>query len=160
MPFGGSITLAHTLPLIFLSFFKGYKIGGKAALIFSFMKIIFSFHVPPTQNISSYILVIFLDYFIPYFLIGIVSCYSRLFKNEKYNMIFGIVVSEFFRFILAVISGFIIWTGYFNLEAQILSYSIIYNLSYMVPYLVIALVVFGMIYKPIKNTVEDFNHTF
>lgn len=160
MPFGGSITLAHTLPLILLSFFKGYKSGGKAALIFSFMKIIFSFHTPPVQNITSYILVILLDYFIPYFLVGIVSFYSRIFKNERYNIIFGIIISEFFRFIFSVISGFVIWSGYFNFKVQILSYSIIYNLSYMVPNLIISLVIFAMVYKPIKNIIKDFNHTF
>ena len=160
MPFGGSITLAHTLPLILLSFFKGYKTGGKAALVFSFMKIIFNFHAPPVQNITSYILVILLDYFIPYLLIGISSCYSRIFRNEKYNMIFGIVASELFRFILAVISGFIIWNGYFSFGAEILGYSVIYNLSYMIPNLIISLIIFAMVYRPIKNIIADFNHTF
>lgn len=160
MPFGGSVTLAHTLPLIFLSFFRGYKIGGKSALIFSFMKVIFSFHTPPSPNIISYILVIVLDYFIPYFIVGTTSCYSRIFKNEKYNIILGIIVSEFFRFILSVISGFIIWSGYFNFSSEILSYCVIYNLSYMIPNLIISLVVFAMVYKPIKNTITDFNHTF
>ena len=160
MPFGGSVTLAHTLPLIFLSFFKGYKSGGKAALIFSFMKIIFSFHIPPSKNIYSYLLVILLDYFIPYFLIGIVSCYSRFFKTEKNNMLFGIIISESLRLVSSIISGFIIWNGYFNFSAEILCYSVIYNLSYMVPNLIISLVAFGMVYKPIKKTVEDFNHTF
>lgn len=160
MPFGGSVTLAHTLPLIFLSFLKGYKIGGNSALIFSFMKIIFTFHTPPSGNLSSYVLIIFLDYFIPYFLIGTVSCYSRFFKVEKYNMIFGIIVSEFFRFVFSVISGFAIWSGYFSFKKEILSYSAIYNLSYTIPNMIISLIVFVMIYKPFKKIISEFNHTF
>ena len=74
--------------------------------------------------------------------------------------ILGITVSEFFRFVFSVISGFIIWNGYFNFGTEILSYSVIYNLSYMVPNLIISLVTFEMIYKPIKNIATDFNHTF
>lgn len=75
-------------------------------------------------------------------------------------MIFGIIASEFFRFVLSVISGFIIWNEYFNLNKEILVYSMIYNISYMIPNLIISLIVFGMIYKPIKNIISDFNHTF
>ncbi len=160
MPFGGSVTLAHTLPLIFLSFFKGHKLGGESALIFSFMKIVFTFHTPPSGSLISYILVVLLDYVIPYFVIGIVSYYSRIFKYEKHNMIFGIIISELFKFIFSVISGYVIWNGYFNCSEKILSYSIIYNLTYAVPNLIISLIVFCTVYKPIKNIVNNFNHTF
>lgn len=160
MPFGGSITLAHTLPLIFLSFFKGYKLGGESALIFSFMKIIFNFHTPPSGSLISYILVVLLDYVIPYFVIGIVSYYSRIFKYEKHNMIFGITISELFKFVFSVISGYIIWNGYFNCGAKILSYSVVYNLAYTIPNLIISLVIFRLTYRRIKNIVNSFNHTF
>lgn len=160
MPFGGSITLAHTLPLVFISFFKGYKLGGESALIFSFMKVIFTFHTPASSSLIAYILVLLLDYFIPYFVIGIVSCYSRIFENEKHNMIFGIIISELLRLVLSVISGYVIWSGYFNCGAKILNYSIIYNLTYTVPNLIISLVIFCMTYRPIKNIINNFNHTF
>lgn len=160
MPFGGSVTLAHTLPLLLLSFKSGYKNGGKAALVFVFMKFIFNFHAPPAQVITSYVAVIFLDYILPYFLIGISSLYLKIFKRELHNIVFSVIVTELIRFVFAVISGVLVWNDYFEYDIKFLFYCCLYNLTYMIPNLVISLIIARLIYKDFKRIKSDFSHTF
>lgn len=160
MPFGGSVSLAHTLPLIFLSLKKGYKVGAKSALIFCVLKLMFGFYVPPSQKITSYILVILFDYILPYFLVGISSLYSNIFKEERKNVVFAVMASEFLRFLFFTFSGLLIWNDYFEFGMNVLGLCVAYNLSYMMPNLVISLLMVALIYKNEKYVELVFGHTF
>lgn len=141
MPFGGSVTLGHTAPLILFSFKNGAKAGFIAGFIYGIFQLIISFHIPPAKNFYIFILVIFLDYLIPYALIGLSPFYVKTIKNKKSALIIGTIFSQILRLLSSVASGAFIWGEYVTKNINIWSYSLIYNSCYMIPETIITTII-------------------
>ncbi len=141
MPFGGSITLGHTAPLILFSFKNGAKSGFIIGLIYGIFQMLISFHVPPAKSFMAFIVVILLDYLIPYSLVGLAPLYAAAMKNRKISLITGGVISNILRLLSSTLSGTIIWNEYVDSNANIWVYSLIYNSLYMVPEIIITTII-------------------
>ncbi len=141
MPFGGSVTLGHTAPLILFSFKNGAKPGLFAGLIYGIFQIILSFHIPPVKSFAALVFVILLDYLIPYSLVGLAPFYVKAIKNKKISLIVGAIFSNVLRLLSSILSGVIVWSEYIAKNVNIWLYSLLYNSFYMIPEIIITTII-------------------
>ena len=152
MPLGGSVTLAHTLPMIFLSFTRGYKTAYKASSIYSLTRI---FKISLAQSLKSYIFSVIFDYVLPYLLIGLSSLLFKIFHDAKKNFTLAVITTELLRLICYTISGIFILSDYMNANLRnLIIYSVTYNLTYIIPNLVVS-VLFVPIYIKFINVAKN-----
>lgn len=142
-PNGGSIGFAM-LPILVLSFRRGFKAGFLAALIMSFLQMLGGIYAIA----SSWYMVLFqilLDYVLAYPLVAFAGLFAQLFKQAKTKksqikfLILGSVLGGILKLVSHYLAGVIFWSsscpeGY--LGGPML-YSLVYNGSYMLPNIVI-----------------------
>ena len=141
LPFGGSVTLAHTAPLILFAFVRGYRKGGVASLIYSFINAVMFFKILPGKSAVVTVLVIFIDYFLIYAFVGLAPLYSFKIKNLKLKIFVGSMCVGVIRFCIATFSGILFWQEYFLCEEWSVLYSMFYNGSYIIPETIITTVI-------------------
>ena len=147
LPFGGSITLGHHVPLIYISFKYGWKLGVFTSIIYCIIHIILSFKVPPVKNFISFIFIIFLDYILPYVFIGLSSVFKLKIKSKFFRVFIGIITSFIINLCLSTISGVVLWKEYIPFNINIWLYSIIYNSLHIIPQMIITVILLKYIIK-------------
>ncbi len=140
MPFGGSVTFASMAPIIMISFFWGIRWGCLSGFIWGLIQIIEGFHFPPAANITSLILVILLDYFLPFIFLGMANLFAFKIKNKRLHVILGSLISLILRLICSILSGIFIWKDYAPQNISVVKYSIIYNCTYMIPEIILTII--------------------
>ncbi len=134
MPFGGSVTLGHIVPLIFFTFKNGSWNGFFIGFIYGVLKALLSFSIIPSKSIVVFILSFLLDYIVPYAMIGLSYFISKkICKNKKWILILTCVIANIFKVISTVFSGVFVWQDYLPSNVNLWFYSIFYNISYVVP---------------------------
>ena len=142
MPFGGSISLGKIVPLAILSHTQGIISGVFTSLLYSFVYLILNFKIYPTQNLISYILIIFLDYILPYILIGIIFGVKFSKKlNTKQNYYIRTTIFFVLKFFSSTLSGTLFFKNYLLYVNNIHIYSIIYNFMYIIPEYIITILI-------------------
>lgn len=146
MPYGGSLTLMSMLPVILISLRYGAGYGVFTAFIYSLIQLALSLPSVLSWGLTPAILIgtVFLDYIIPYTLIGLSGVFN---KFGLFGRLTGISLSLLLRFACHFTSGIILWT---NMEQFALFgssyvgrpvlYSLVYNGSFMLPELVLTLI--------------------
>ncbi|WP_051931604.1 MULTISPECIES: energy-coupled thiamine transporter ThiT [Clostridiaceae] len=134
MPMGGSVTLGSMIPIIFIAYIYGTKVGCLAGVIFGVIDLILGpYVVHPVQLI--------LDYVLAFGVLG----FAGYFKN---NIFIGGLVGIGLRFICHVLSGVVFFSS--AAEGQnVWVYSILYNGTYLLPEAIIAVVILAII--PVKR---------
>ena len=142
-PNGGSIGIAM-LPILILTFRRGFIPGFMAALALSFMQMLGGIYAVANTWYMVF-LQIFLDYIIAYPLVAFAGLFFKRYHNSSdskqkiLSLTFGTVVGGFLKFIAHFLAGFIFWSsstpeGY---AGGPMVYSLIYNGSYMLPNIII-----------------------
>jgi thiamine transporter len=138
MPMGGSVTLGSMVPIIFISYLYGPRIGCFAGIVFGIMDLLLgAYVVHPIQLI--------LDYVLAFGAIGI----AGYFKN---NIMLGAFSAISLRFIFAVISGVVFFASYAN-GKNVLIYSIMYNGTYLLPEAIITIIILYIM--PLKRIKKE-----
>jgi thiamine transporter len=134
LPYGGSITLAGMVPILWLSLRRGPVIGTYAGIVLGLVVMIIEPYLyNPVQ--------ILLDYPIAFGALGL----AGLFKKHP---ILGVGAGMLGRFISHFISGvffFYMYAGYWNMDP--ITYSIAYNGSYLLPEFIVSAVIIYIISK-------------
>ena len=145
LPWGGSITLLSMLPIVVFSIRRGVKAGLAASFVFSLIQFVqgimdglFGWGLTPGMLVAC----ILLDYILAFTVLGI----AGLFRNMEFKgCISGVALALVSRYVLHVISGYVIWQSYgelwsdFFIENSLL-YSLVYNGCYMLPELVFTMI--------------------
>jgi len=180
LPFGGGITLASCLPVIFISFIFGVKYGLFSAFIFSLLQIVTgmntvaAFFLPGESQMLLWqgICVCLLDYVLAYTVLGFGGIFKGKFKSFALEVTAGSVLALFLRYIVHIISGAIFfgaWAewfftkeGFYKIGESILStfsgtslsivYSVFYNGLYMIPEIIITSIIAPVAYKLISSS--------
>ncbi len=147
MPFGGSITLGSSLPLILLSARRGTKTGFFASIIYSIVHIFLSFKIPPVKTLFSFIFILLLDYFLPNAILGVSFLFGKRIKSKNFKLYFSTVLSFALRWLISIISGVIFWSDYIPFNMGIWCYSIIYTGLYTIPECLITVLIFKHLLK-------------
>lgn len=147
MPFGGSLALANNLPLVLLSYRCGYKVGFFASLVYSFVRMVFSFTPPLAKNFVSFVLLILLDYLLPNIVMGMSSLFAIRIHNRYFKLYSGIIISYILKILISTTSGVVLWGAYIPFECNLWIYSLLYNSLYIVPDSIITIVLIGLVIK-------------
>lgn len=146
MPLGGSLTLLSMLPICFISIRYGLKWGLGSAFVYSVLQLMLSIGKIVGWGLTPVILLgcIFLDYLIPFTLIGLAGIFR---KKGTAGMFLGIILALSLRFLSHFISGVVLWTHVeqFELfgrswENRPFLYSFLYNGCFMLPEIVMTAV--------------------
>ncbi len=148
LPNEGSVTMFSMLPFILVSFRHGVRWGIITGLTNSFLQMLLG-GVPavPTGTLSSFALMILLDYVLAFTLLGLAGFFAKPFKKRMTGIVAGVLAACVMRFICAFFSGMIIWNVYAPEGMASSLYSFTYNASYMVPETIITIVAALAFYK-------------
>ena len=139
-PQGGSVTLASMVPLIILSYRRGWRVGIFACLVYGLIQF---YQDPWMLNWAQFIL----EYPVAFGVIGL----AGLFKGKE---LIGAVVGLGSRFLAHTLAGVVFWSEYAPPGMSPILYSIIYNGSYMLPEIVISGV---FVYALVKRGILELN---
>lgn len=148
--YGGGVTFCSMLPLVILSFRYGTRWGLFTSFTYSILQLILGIdNIQYATGIGMAVLIILLDYILPYTSIGLSSVLEGRIKSRPFCITLGIVLTFSLRFVFHFFSGWIIWDSLWPNELGLLSpvYSFLYNGSYMLPEAVITVAASNIIYK-------------
>ena len=182
LPFGGSVTLFSMVPLMLIGFLYGTPFGLLCGFICGIFQCILGITMSQALaglNLGSSLLMICLDYFVAFAVIGTAGIFKNLFKKPYLSLSLGAVIASILRYAVHTLSGVILYgsyaewfftqEGFYSWGEAILSkysgitlsliYSLIYNATYMLPEAVLSVIACGAIMsvKPIVNTLEKNN---
>ncbi len=151
LPWGGSVTLFSTLPVMLISIRHGLRWGLATSFLFSWFQIlqggIFSWGLTPVMLIGS----LFLDYIIAFTVLGLAGLFRR--HGDK-GCILGVVLASLLRFVTHFIAGFVLWANYEEFVVfgssfvnRPFLYSFLYNGAYMLPETVLVVVGAVLLFK-------------
>lgn len=145
LPFGGKITLGQSVPIILFSYKRGAKYAIRAGMLYGVFKALFSVHIFPASSFLSFVLIIILDYVLPYMFMGMSSLFVPFFKSRRLNILISCFLSHMFKLFCSVVSGVLCWKSYVPSNLNIWLYSFLYNSSYAVPETIVSLVIIFLI---------------
>ena len=139
MPMGGSVTLGSMIPIIFIAYVYGARVGYLAGLLFGIMDLLLgAYVVHPIQ--------LLLDYILAFGALGAAGYF-------KQNVVLGTFTAIGLRFLCHVISGVVFFSSYAGDQNAII-YSILYNGTYLLPEAIITMVILYLVpLKRIKHEV-------
>ncbi len=144
--YGGSISLG-AIPIIYLSYRRGWKWGLSAGFVYSCVQMMLGFYVPPANTFLSIVLCVLLDYVLAFTALGLASVFAAPFdKSGKTaprlaGYIVGAVGASALRFVCSFLSGVVLWESYAPEGMNVWVYSLVYNGSYMLGNAAIAAVI-------------------
>jgi len=155
--FGGSITPASMLPVLFVGLRHGSKWGFGTAFVFSIYQLLdglsyFSY----IKGFIPYLICILFDFILAFTMLGLTSfARPKADSNgeKKVNLIkiFSfIALAMVLRFLCHFISGVTIWKSY-DIYNNPVVYSLVYNLIYMLPEMLICLAAAGLLLSTKKS---------
>jgi len=139
-PQGGSVTLASMVPLIILSYRRGWRVGVFSCLVYGLIQF---YQDPWMLNWAQFIL----EYPVAFGVIGL----AGLLKGR---VLIGAVVGLGLRFLAHTLAGVVFWSEYAPPGVSPLLYSVIYNGSYMLPEIIISGV---FVYALVKRGILEMN---
>ena len=171
-PNGGTITLVSMLPIIIISYKYGIKWGLLTGFVYSLTEILMGISTVNVAFIQGEtfedgviwkaILMIFLDYIVAYTILGFGGIFRKKIKNPSIALCLGSIFALLLRFIVHIISGFILFKSwaewFFNIDyiyntigagilekfsgdGLVLLYSTCYNGLYMIPEIIFTAIV-------------------
>jgi thiamine transporter len=140
-PMGGSVTAGSMIPIMLFALRWGYKKGVLVAVVYGGVQ----FMLGPKW--SYHPISILFDYFIAFGALGIVG----MFRKNKKQMIVGVFLAIFVRYVSHVISGVVVFASYAPETMSPLIYSFAYNSQYLIPEFIVSTIVFIFLYKPLKQ---------
>lgn len=141
LPYGGSITAASMVPIIYFSFKYDLKWSMVTAMVYSGAQMLIGFYPPPVKDFISFLLVIMLDYVIAFGILGMAGYIGGMIKGSHLaKALTGTTVVITLRFICHFTSGIMIWSSYAPEGQPVWLYSLIYNGSYILGELIISLI--------------------
>lgn len=165
--FGGSITPASMLPVLFVGIRHGHKWGFGTAFVYSVFQLLTGLsYFSYIKGFGPYLICILFDFILAFTMLGLTSFAKPRIKDgeeakylaieneaSKYNLVkvFGfIALAMVLRFVCHFISGITIWREY-DIYNNPYIYSLVYNLVYMLPEMLICLAVAGLLLSTKKS---------
>lgn len=140
LPFGGSITFFHTLPILMMSFRHGGKWGLGTAAVYSLLQALQGMgSILLCKTIGAMVLCALLDYVLAYTILGLAGPLASRFKNRVAGLAAAVVATGLGRLLFSFLSGIILWGEYAPAGTPVWQYSLSYNASWALPDMVIVL---------------------
>lgn len=163
LPFGGSVTLFSMVPIMLIGFLYGTKTGLLCGLVDGVFQCILGITASQALaglNLWSSLLMICLDYFMAFAVIGTAGIFKNYIKNRSLALSAGAAFACLLRFMAHTVSGVILYgsyaewfftqEGFYSWGETVVSsysgitlsiiYSLIYNASYMIPEAILSVI--------------------
>lgn len=147
MPLGGKVTLVSMLPVMLIGIKWGPKYGFATTCAYGVLQTALSFAKVLSWglNVTTFIICLLFDYFIPYAILGIVSFFR---KGGTVSQCVGIGLALVGRFACHFLTGVTIWANWVEDSPwAIISYSAVYNGQYMLPEIILTMIVAVILLK-------------
>ncbi|MBE7037669.1 MAG: energy-coupled thiamine transporter ThiT [Ruminococcaceae bacterium] len=146
-PNGGDITIGSMVPVIVISFMYSTRWGIFTSICYTVLNMIFKGVVTtlPTEEISTYLLMILLDYILAFGVFGLAGFFYRLMGEKRISMIISSFLVTFLRYVCHFLSGIILWGSYAPEGQPVWIYSILYNGGYMIPEIIITTLIVSVL---------------
>lgn len=108
LPQGGEVTLCATLPLVLVGYRYGVKWGFATCFVYAIIQLLLGLkNVSYAETIGVALLIILLDYLIPYTVFGL----SGLFRGKKQipALCGGLLLCTALRYVSHVVVGYVVW---------------------------------------------------
>ena len=155
--FGGSITPASMLPVLFVGIRHGHKWGFGTAFAYSVFQLLTGIsYFSYIKGFGAYLVCFLFDFILAFTMLGLTSfARPKADSNgeKKVNLIkiFSfIALAMVLRFLCHFISGVTIWKSY-DIYNNPVVYSLVYNLVYMLPEMLICLAAAGLLLSTKKS---------
>ena len=149
--FGGSITPASMLPVLFVGIRHGKKWGFGTAFVYAVFQLLTGLsYFSYINGFGPYLICLLFDFILAFSMLGISSfAHPKADENGeiKVNLvkIFSFMtIAMVARFVCHFISGVTIWRS-FDIYGNPFVYSLVYNIVYMLPDMLIALATAGIL---------------
>jgi len=151
--FGGSITPASMLPVLFVGIRHGHKWGFGTAFVYSVFQLLTGLsYFSYIKGFGPYLVCIAFDFVLAFTMLGLTS-FAKPKNSESKGLlrIFGFMaLAMVARFLCHFISGVTIWKSY-DIYNNPFVYSLVYNLIYMLPEMLICLAVAALLLSTKKS---------
>ena len=141
LPWGGSVTMVSTLPILVFSLRHKTSWGVGVAAVFAFTQLMDGFgNVLYAKTYSAMVLSALLDYILAYTLLGFAGVIARKFKNRTFGIAASVTITGLLRLGCSFLSGVIVWSEWAPEGTPVWLYSITYNSGWLLPDLALVLV--------------------
>ena len=134
MPYGGSVTVASSLPIIILAYRHGLPWGLGGGLAYAVLQQLLGLNnLSYVTGWQSVVAVIALDYIIAFTVMGLGGIFKSATGSQRLAITLGALLVSVLRYVCHVISGCTVWAGLSIPTEAAFIYSIGYNATYMLP---------------------------
>ena len=151
-PNGGSVTLFSMVPIVLIAYRHGAKWGLATGFVYSVLQLLLG-GLSDLRAVSggTFVAALFLDFFLPFTLLGLAGIFKGKLSNERLSMGIGAAFVTVLRFLCHFLSGFLLWGSIADDGIGAVIYSLTYNASYMVPEIILTTVAAVLIYPPLAK---------
>lgn len=133
LPYGGSITIAHMLPVILIAYRYGSRWGFCSGFVYGLLQLLLGMkNLSYATSFWAAVAIIVFDYLAAYSVVGIIGVFHKK-RSQPFSITFGALFIFFLRYVCHVISGCTVWAGLSIPTAEAFIYSVVYNATYMIP---------------------------
>ena len=132
LPYGGSVTVAHMVPVLLIAYRYGPKWGAFSGLTYGLLQLLLGMkNLSYATSIWAGLTIVFLDYLVAYLFLAAGAWFKKL--SQPAAVTLGAVCACTLRYVCHVISGATVWAGLAVPTAEALGFSLVYNATYMIP---------------------------
>ena len=141
LPFGGSVTLFSTLPILMMSLRHGLGWGLGTAAVYSFAQMLQGMDsIFLCKTMGAMLLCALLDYVLAYTLLGLAGPIAARFRGRTLGIVVGVLFTGLLRLLCSFVSGMVLWYEWAPAGVPVWRYSLGYNAAWCLPDLALALV--------------------
>ena len=134
LPYGGSITAAHMLPVMIIAYRYGATWGFCSGAVYGALQLLLGMkNLSYATSIWAAIAIIVLDYLLAYVFVGTPGFFKGKSISQPAGLTLGVFIAMVLRYFCHVIAGCTVWAGLSIPTAAALTYSLVYNATYMIP---------------------------
>ncbi len=150
-PNGGDITIGSMVPIVLVALLYNTKWGIFTAITYSVVNMLIKGVVTtlPAYTLSTYLLMILIDYILAFGVLGLAGFFYRAMGKKTWAMPVSAAIVTSLRFVCHFISGILLWGSYAPEGQSVYYYSLLYNGGYMVPEIVITTVIVALLSKTV-----------
>lgn len=139
LPYGGSVTVAHMVPVILIAYRYGPRWGTFSGLTYGLLQLLLGMkNLSYATSIWAGLAIVFLDYLVAYLFLSAGAWFKKLAQPAAVSL--GAVCACALRYLCHVISGATVWAGLSVPSSAALKFSFIYNATYMLPETIVTVV--------------------
>ncbi len=158
LPYGGSVTIAHMLPVILIAYRRGTVWGLLTGAAYGLLQMFLGIKNLVGADFVSVTAILLLDYVVAYMATGLGGAFRRTKWSQGTQLASGALLACVVRYLCHVISGATVWASWGVTKAAI-QYSLVYNATYMIPETIVTVVAAAYIGSTLDFTSESIVRT-